>query len=109
MYVLSHIGIITQKLLEEQLAKHRYHQSNKTPGFWKHDWRPISFSLIVENFGIKYMGKEHIDHLIKILKEFYVVDKEYEGKKYCRITLDFDYVKLQIHLLIPGYCNKELI
>ena len=32
MYGLPHAGIIAQKLLEETLAKHGYHQSDKTPG-----------------------------------------------------------------------------
>ena len=54
------------------------------------------------------MGKEHADHLVKILEEFYVVEKDWEGKKYCGITLDFDYIKHQVHLSMPGYCNKGL-
>ena len=37
MYGLPHAGIIAQKLLEERLKKHGYHQSDKIPGFWKHD------------------------------------------------------------------------
>ena len=108
MYGLPHAGIIAQKLLEERLAKHGYHQSDKTPGLWTHVWRPISFSLIVDDFGVKYVGKEHADHLIKILEENYVVDKDWEGKKYCGISLDFDYAKRQVHLSMPGYCDEAL-
>ena len=108
IYRLPHAGIIAQKLLEERLAKHGYRQSDKTPGFWKHDWRPISFSLIVNDIGVKYVGKEHTDHLIKILEEQYVVDKDWEGKKYCGINPDFDYVKRQVHLSMPGYCSKAI-
>ena len=63
MYGLPHAGIITQKLLEERLNKAGYHQSDKTPRFWKHEWRPISFSLIVDDFGVKYKGDEHVKHL----------------------------------------------
>ena len=108
MYGLPHAGIIAQKLLEERLAKHGYCQSDHIPRLWIHDWRPISFSLIVDNFEVKYVGKEHADHLIKILEEFYVVEKDWEGKKYCGITLDFDYIKHQVHLSMPGYCNEGL-
>ena len=75
---------------------------------WKHYWRPISFRLNVDDFGVKYVGKEHTDHLVKILEEFYVVEKDWEGKKYCRITLDFDYIRHQVHLSMPGYCNECL-
>ena len=69
MYGLPHAGIIAQKLLEERLNKVGYHQSDKTPGFWKHEWRPISFSLNVDDFGAKYKGDEHAKHLIVTLKE----------------------------------------
>jgi hypothetical protein len=53
MYSLPHAGIIAQLQLKEQLAKHGYRQSKTTPGLWKHDTRPISFSLVVDNFGVK--------------------------------------------------------
>ena len=43
MYGLPHAGIIAQKLLEERLNKHGYHQSKFTPGFWTHESRPICF------------------------------------------------------------------
>ena len=54
------------------------------------------------------MGKEQADHLVKKFEEFYVVEKDWEGKKYCRITLDFDYIKRQVHLSMPGYCDEGL-
>ena len=37
-----------------------------------------------------------------------MVEKDWEGKKYCGITLDFDYIKCQVHLSMPGYCNEGL-
>ena len=33
-----------------------------TPGFWMHDWRSILSSLCVDDFGVKYVGKEHAEH-----------------------------------------------
>ena len=69
MYGFPHAGIIAQKLLEERLKKHGYHQSDKTPGFRKHDTQPISFTLIFDDFGVKYVGKKHTNHRINVLKE----------------------------------------
>ena len=57
MYGLPQAGIITQLLLEERLAKHSYRQSKTAPGLWKHDTCPISFSLVVNNFGVKYVSE----------------------------------------------------
>ena len=55
MYGLPQAGIIAQELLEERLQKAGYMQSKLTPGSWKHEWRPISFTLIVDDFGVKYI------------------------------------------------------
>ena len=49
MYGLPQAGIIAQELLIEWLQKVGYTQSKITPGYWKHDWRPISFTLVVKN------------------------------------------------------------
>ena len=75
-----------------------------------HDFRPISFSLIVDDFGVKYVGKENADHLINVLKEHYKVAKDWDGTKYCYINLDwYDYIKRKVHLSILGYCDEALI
>eukprot|EP00804_Cyclotella_cryptica_P003824 CCRYP_018941-RA/>CCRYP_018941-RA protein AED:0.08 eAED:0.08 QI:0/-1/0/1/-1/0/1/0/151 len=55
MYGLPQAGIIAQQLLEKRLALNGYRQSSITPGFWKHNWRPISFTLCVDDFGVKYV------------------------------------------------------
>ena len=68
MYGLPYAGIIAQNLLEKRLEKEGYIQSDKTPGFWSHTWRPISFTLIVDDFGVKYVGEEHAHHLLRVLK-----------------------------------------
>ncbi len=76
MYSLPQAGIIAQELLEQRLLKAGYTQSKITPGYWKHNWRPISFTLVVDGFGVKYIGKEHALHLIKVVKEHYKVKED---------------------------------
>jgi hypothetical protein len=56
MYGLSQAGIVAQELLVKWLKEHGYSQSKPTPGLWTHKWQPITFSLIVDNFGVKYIG-----------------------------------------------------
>ena len=109
MYGLPHAGIIAQKLLEKRLNDEGYRQSTTTPGYWKHDWRPISFTLVVDDFGVKYVGKEHVDHLLSVLRQHYEVDKDEKGAKYCGITLDWDYAGKKVHLSMPGYCAEALV
>jgi hypothetical protein len=79
MYGLPQPGILAQNLLEARLNQHGYHQSKVTPGLWKHDWRPLLFTLCVDDFGIKYVGREHTNHLAKILEEHYKCSNDWDG------------------------------
>ena len=47
MYGLPQAGILVNKLLKTRLADHLF----------THKTRPIWFTLVVDNFGIKYNGK----------------------------------------------------
>ena len=59
MYGIPQSGILAQTLLETRLNAHGYHQSKITTDLWTHEWRPICFTLVVEDFGVNYVGKEH--------------------------------------------------
>jgi len=65
MHGLPQSGLLANKLLEKQLNKHGYRQSKLVPGLWKHDPRLIQFILVVNDFGVIYVGKEHAQHLKK--------------------------------------------
>ena len=56
MYRPPQPGLLAQKLLAKRLAKHGYKQSDVTPGLWTHEWYHICFSLVVDDFGVKYVG-----------------------------------------------------
>jgi hypothetical protein len=71
LYGLPQAGIIPRELLATQLKTAGYTQSKLTPGYWKHEWQPISFTLVVDNFGVKYSRKEHVMHLTNALKKHY--------------------------------------
>ena len=91
MYGLPQAGILAQELLEQRLNKHGYRQSPITPGLWRLDFRPISFTLCVDDFGIKYVGREHAEHLASILSEHYKCSHDWDGQRYLGMTIDWDY------------------
>ena len=43
--------------------------------------------LVVDDFGIKYIGQQHANHLIGILKEFYEVEVDWDGSLYAKCLL----------------------
>lgn len=55
-----------------------YHQTNP-------------FTLVVDDFGVKYVGVEHALHLLKILKQYYKVSEDWEGNLYCVVSLEWNY------------------
>ncbi|KAL7482057.1 hypothetical protein ACHAW6_007750, partial [Cyclotella cf. meneghiniana] len=57
MYSLPQAGKIANNLLKECVAKHGYYKVAHTPGLWHHISRPISFTLVINDFGIKYIDK----------------------------------------------------
>ena len=71
MYGLPQASILAQDLLVKRLNKHGFTQSKYILGLWTHTWRPICFTLVVDEFGIKYEGREHADHLIGVVREHY--------------------------------------
>ncbi len=61
-------GILANKRLRQKLALFGYFKHVNTPGLWYHELRPISFTLVVDNFGVKYKNKDDVDHLVARLK-----------------------------------------
>jgi hypothetical protein len=68
-----------------------YYPSRHTPGIWLHKTRPISFSLVVDDFAVKYVGKQHDDHLRNALLKTYELTTDWVGKVYSGMTLKWDY------------------
>jgi hypothetical protein len=108
MYGLLQAGLLVQELFEKQLNEHGYSQSKAVPALWTHITQPISFTLVVNHFGVKYIGKEHAMHLISILKQHYEISEDWTGSKYIGITFDWDYHNRRVHLSMPGYIAKVL-
>jgi len=64
--------------------------------------------LVVDDFGIKYVGEEHANHLKATLEEHYKLTCDWTGTRYIGITLDWDYKRRQVHLSMPNYVKKAL-
>ena len=108
MYSLPQAGILAQELLEQRLNKHGYHQSPTTPGLWQHDYRPISFTLCVDDFSIKYIGREHAEHLVSILSKHYKCSQDWAGQRYLGMTIDWDYTGQAVHVSMLDYIPETL-
>ena len=106
MYGLKQAGKLAQARLIAHLAAHGYMNTPEAPCMFRHQTRNIAFVLVVDDFGIKYKGKEHVEHLIETLRKLYKITFDWEGKKYVGLTITKypDNEKLDISL--PGYISK---
>ena len=75
----------------EKLRPAGYYEVPYTPGLRKHILRPIEFTLVVDDFGVKYVMKEHVNHLITALKRDFTIAEDWIGGLHCGITLKCDY------------------
>ena len=104
MYGLPQAGILANKLLKKRLARHGYHKQPHTPGPWKHESRPVWFwfNLAVDDFGIKYIGEDNLQHLYDALRtETYEIAEDRVGNLYCGINLHWNYNKAYVDLSMP--------
>ena len=72
-------------------------------------WNPISWTLIVDDFGFKYANKRKVDELLKIMSLWYVMIMDWSGTSFGGITLKWNYGGEQwVELSLPGYIEKIL-
>ena len=109
MYGIPEAGRLANDLLRARLKKHGYIEATHTPGYWKQIWYPISWTLIFDDFGFKYTNKRHVDELLKIMSQQYVMKMDWEGTSFVGITLKWNYEgELWVELSLPGYIDKIL-
>jgi hypothetical protein len=108
VYGLLQAGILANELLQRNLAKGGYRPTTHTHGLWTHDTRPISFSLGVDDSGVKYVGREHAEHLMTCIKKKYNISSDWNGTAYCGLTLNWNYKDGTVDLSIPGYIKAAL-
>ena len=91
MYGLPQAGLLANQLLQKKLAKYGYYQCRHTPGLWEHVSRSTKFGLVVDDFGVKYIGQENADHLVDALrKEYDAISTDWSGALFCGIDLQWN-------------------
>ena len=108
MYGLPQAGKIAYDRLVQHLNKFGYGPTRHTDGLWRHKTRPILFSLIVDDFGVKTVGREHAEHLLAAIKVQYKCTADWAGTLYSGITLKWDYKNRIVDLSMPGYIQAAL-
>jgi hypothetical protein len=108
MYCLKQAGMLANQLLQKMLKPFGYHPARHTPGLWLHTMKPTAFSLVVDDFAVKYAADADAHHLRNALLRNYKIKTDWGGTVYSGITLKWDYEKRTCDISMPVYVNNVL-
>ncbi len=108
MYGLPQAGKLAQDALILHLSEHGYLQDSIVAGLFKHATNGTVFTLVVDDFGIKYLTRDGADHLIAALQTKYKITIDWTGQKYLGMDIEFDRTKDTVTLSMSGYIAKAL-
>ena len=63
--------------------------------------------LTVDDFDVKYVGNEHVIHLVDALQQYYKISIDWDVNIYCGLTLDWDFFNVDISM--TGYIQRTFI
>ena len=106
---LKKAGRIANDQLKYHLSKFGFSPVPRTSALCKHATKPIIFSLVVDDFGVKYIGKENADHLVQALQKLYTISINWTGALFCGITIDWDYAACTCDISMPKFLQTDLL
>ena len=108
IYGLPQAGKLAQSRLISHLAAHGYYETSNTSCLFKHETLPVAFTLVVDDFGIKYGHRDDAQHLIDTLAKLYTIKTDWTGRKYVGLTIDHNKGKRTLSLSMPGYVEAAI-
>jgi hypothetical protein len=66
------------------------------------------FTLVVNDFGIRYTNKQNVEDLIAIINKEYKCSQDWTGNQYIGLTLKWNYEQHYVDLSMPGYIARAL-
>jgi hypothetical protein len=75
---------------------------------WRHNTRRTTFTLAVDDFGVKYFRKVDAEHLFSALKDKYALTQDWSGSNYLGMTLEWNYtaVRPYVDVSMPKFVDK---
>ena len=108
MYGLPHAGKIAQDSLVARLAPattHGYLQTGTTCLFC-HVTNGVAFTLVVDDFGVKFKDSVGADDLIRCLQLYYTLTIKKDATKYLGLTIAVDNIARESPYVCPE-CHRQ--
>ena len=88
VYGLKEAGCVAFQNLVKNLAPFGYEPMPCTPVLWHHITCRTTFTLAVDDFGIKHFNQDYLYHLLNVLKTHYKISEDPTGYHYCGLQID---------------------
>jgi hypothetical protein len=102
MYGLKEAGKLSQLRLISHLAAHGFFETT-TPCLFRHVSRPITFVLVVDDFGVKYHHQDDFAYLVSILSLAYHCKAHPVSSKFLGFSIHHNRSSRSLSLSYPGY------
>jgi hypothetical protein len=108
LWGLPQSGLLSKQRLCHHLATHGYHECALTSGLFRHAALPIAFTLVVDDFLVKYHDRQDAQHLIDALTkdDMYKIKINERADKYLGYRLDYNKQQREIALSMPDSIAK---
>ena len=90
MPILKQSGKVRKDRLVEHLEKYGYAPCKRTSDLWRHATITMVFTVCVDDFGMKYVGKQHANHLMDALCARYKIKCDWTGSLDLGLTIYWD-------------------
>ena len=91
LYGMKQAGYLANKDIVEHLANNGHTQLPNTPCLFRHHTDDIEFSLITDDFGVRYGNKAAADKLLEVMSRKYTMTHDWSGAKYAGFDILNDY------------------
>ena len=108
IYGLKEAGILAYTALVHHLELFCYYPVRYTPGMWRQKTTNILFTLVVDDFGIKFYNKYHTEHILQTLHKKYEISVDWTGSHMYGLTIKWHYDKANVDISMTGYVQATL-
>ena len=105
---LKDAGKLSNLRLLSLLSQSGFHET-RTPCLFRHVSRPITFVLVVDDFGVKYHNRDDFDFLVSCLSRLYHVKSHPVASKFLGFALSHNRAERTLSLSYPGYVDALLL
>ena len=108
MYGLKEAGIIAFAQLVQKLAPFVYETMKFIPGIWRHTTCKTTFTICVDDLGVKYFSKNYALHLVNAVTSQYRCTIDWTGSLYYDLNLEWNYIKVLVNVTMKYYVRRAL-